>query len=87
MSKFLGNPKLKAEHVAEATPLFRKMPLLTTYFEEDMKGRLVLTLDPELQAEFERAVARRYGKYTALNARRAGMEALRTWTVPREKKR
>ncbi len=85
MSKFLGNPKLKAEHVAEATPLFRKMPLLTTYFEEDMKGRLVLALDPELQEAFERAVTRKYGKYTALNARRAGREAIQAWA--RERRR
>ncbi|MEM3207452.1 MAG: hypothetical protein QXQ87_05400 [Halobacteria archaeon] len=85
MSKFLGNPRLKSHHAAESTPLFRKMPLLTTYFEEDMKGRLVLTLDPELQEEFEKAVARRYGKYTALNARRAGSEALKAWAKEKRK--
>lgn len=85
MSKPLGNPRLKAEHMMEISPLFRKMPLLATYFEEDQKGRLILTLDPELQEAFERAVVGRFGTYTAMNARRAGQEALRAWARERGK--
>jgi len=76
MSEWLGKPKLKREDLPTA---FKKLPSYSKYYEESQMARVCLVIPHEILEDFQKAITKRYGRFSAGNAKRAAEEALRTW--------
>jgi len=82
MSEWLGKPKLERR---DLPAYFRNLSFYSKYYEESQMARVCLIIPRDILDRFQRAVVKRYGAFSAGNAKRATEEALRTWIEAVEK--
>lgn len=76
MAEFLGKPRITKEDISG---YMQDQSIIVEYFVDEMKPKIHLSVDYDLWADFERALAKKYGKFSPLNVRRAALEALQEW--------
>lgn len=76
MAEFLGKPKITKQDISG---YMRELNVIVSYFLDEMKPKLHLSLDHQLFEQLERAVIKRYGSFSPGNLRRAALEALEEW--------
>lgn len=76
MAEFLGKPRVTKEDISS---YMRDQSLLVEYFVDEMKPKIHLSVDHETWADFERALEKRYGKFSPSNVQKAAREALEEW--------
>lgn len=80
MSEWLGKPKIEEEDIRRSQPnLAKYFPMLTRYFVEDQRMRIVLVLPPETEGRFREAVRKAYGFFGPSTINRAATEAIEEW--------
>jgi hypothetical protein len=81
LAEWLGKPEPSQEDIPK---YLRDMgpysKFLIQYFLETMYPMLQIRLTPERFKRFEEAVVKKFGKYSAFNARAAALEALENWS-------
>ncbi len=76
MAIWLGKIGIQKNDLPE---FFKERNKLTEFYINDMKFRLVIKLDLNELREFEKAVINKYGKFSALNSRKAASDAIKNW--------
>ncbi len=80
MSEWLGKPEITEEDISRNQPnLAEFFPMLTRYYMDDGKMRLIYVLPHEERARFAAAVKKKYGTFSPTNMRKAMGEALDAW--------
>jgi len=80
MSEWLGKNRIYKEDIEEVQPnLAAHFPMLTQYYVDNQKMRIVLTLDYEQGDRFKKAIVQTFGSFKATNVRRAATEAIDAW--------
>lgn len=81
LAEWLGKPEPSQEDIPR---YLRDMgpysKFLIQYFLETMYPMLQIRLTPERFKRFEEAVVKKFGKYSAFNARAAALEAIENWS-------
>lgn len=77
MALWLGKVGIQEDDLPE---YFRKRKKLMEFYLDDMKFRVVIKLTLDELKEFENVVIKKYGKFTALNSKKAAKEAIKTWS-------
>jgi len=76
MAYWLGKMNLEEKDFSD---FFIKRKNLLDFYLNDMKPRIVVRLSFNELREFEKAVAKKYEKFSALNSRKSVEEALKDW--------
>ncbi len=80
MSEWLGRTRITKEELEKVQPsLVEYFPMLTKFFVDDQKMRLVLVLDYEKGDKFREIVSKVYGSVTPTTIRQAATEAIDKW--------
>ena len=81
LAEWLGKPEPSKEDIPK---YLRDMgpyaKFLIQYFLETMYPMLQIRLTPEQFKKFEEAVVKKFGKYSAFNAKAAALEAIDNWS-------
>lgn len=80
MSEWLGRTRITEEDINKDMPsLVEFFPMLTKFYVDDQKMRIVFPLPYETGDEFKEKVIKAYGSFTPTNVRKAIAEALDHW--------
>jgi len=80
MSEWLGKSKITEEDIKSTIPSLAKyFPMITQYFVDNQKIRLIVSIPYEWREDFVKAVTKKFGSFTASNVKRATMEAVEKW--------
>jgi hypothetical protein len=80
MSEWLGKPRLTLEDIKKAQPSVSEyFPMLTRYYVDDQKMRLVVVLSHEAADKFKKAVTDTFGSFIPTNMKKAAVEAIDAW--------
>jgi hypothetical protein len=80
MCEWLAKPRITDEDVTKSLPTIGEFfPLLTRYFANDQKMRVVTVLSYETADKFAQAVTKTYGSFGPANIHKAADEALEQW--------
>jgi hypothetical protein len=80
MSEWLGKNRILREDIEGVLPSFvRHFPMLTKYYVDSQKLRIVLPLDYDEGDRFKKAVIDTFGSFNATNVRRAASDAISAW--------
>jgi hypothetical protein len=76
MAEFLGKPKIKKEDISS---YMRNQKIIVEYFLDEMKPKIHFTVEPEVFSSLEKALIKKYGKFSPSLVRKAAYEALKEW--------
>lgn len=76
MAEFLGKPRPTKEDVSS---YMRDQNILVEYFLDEMKPKIHLTVEPGTWSDFEKALVKKFGKFSPVNVQLAAREALEEW--------
>jgi arginine repressor len=80
MSEWLGKSNITEEDIKTSQPtISRYFPMLTMYYIDDQKMRIVLPLPREKANRFKEAVIKRFGSFGPVKVREAAVEAIDKW--------
>ena len=80
MSNWLGKSNITEEDIKESQPtISRYFPMLTRYYIDDQKMRIILPLPREKATIFKKAVIKTFGSFGPMKVREAAMEAVDKW--------
>ena len=76
MAYWLGEMNIQEKDLSN---FIKNRKNLLNFYEENMKFRIMVCLDQKEYEEYRKAVKKKYGSFSALNSRRAALDALRMW--------
>jgi hypothetical protein len=76
MSEWLGKPRLEHEDLPTR---FKDLSMYVKYYEESQSVRISIKIPRDALECFRKTVVKRFGVFSAGNARRAVEEAVKTW--------
>ena len=80
MAEWLGKSRIEVEDIEKSIPsIVRYFPMLTRFFVNDQKMRIIHLLDHDEAEQFKKAVTKAYGRFCPSNIQRAAAEALDQW--------
>ena len=80
MSEWLGRSRITKEDIEKDMPsMVEFFPMLTNFYVDDQKMRIVLPLPYNTGDEFKEKVTKTYGDFTPTNVRKAVSEAIDHW--------
>ena len=80
MSEWLGRTRITEEDIKKDMPsMVEFFPMLTKFYVDDQKMRIVLPLPYDTGDEFKEKVIKAYGDFTPTNVRKAVSEAIDYW--------
>lgn len=80
MSEWLGRTRITKEDIEKVQPqLVEYFPMLTRFFVDNQKIRVLSILDYEKGDKFKEIVSKVYGSVTPTNIRQAADEAIDKW--------
>ena len=80
MSEWLGRTRITEEDIKKDMPsMVEFFPMLTQFYVDDQKMRIVLPLPYETGDQFKEKVIKAYGVFTPTNVRKAVSEAIDNW--------
>jgi len=80
MSEWLGRTRITKEDIEKVQPqLVEYFPMLTRFFVDNQKIRVISILDYEKGDKFKEIVIKVYGSVTPTNIRQAADEAIDKW--------
>ncbi|MBI2832766.1 MAG: hypothetical protein HYX79_10970 [Chloroflexi bacterium] len=80
MSEWLAKPEVTEEDIKRSQPnIVEFFPMLTRYYVDDGKMRLVYIMSHEEREKFVPAVTKTYGSFSPANMRKAFAEAVAAW--------
>ena len=80
MSEWLGKSKITEEDIKKSMPTFAEFfPMITQYFVDNQKMRIILVLPYDKGDEFRKAVTKKFGVVTPSNIKKAAAEAIDKW--------
>ena len=80
MVEWRGRTKITADDISKAQPsIVSSFPMLTKFYVDDQKMRIIAILDYDKGDEFREIVRKVYGSLTPTNIRRAADEAIDKW--------
>jgi hypothetical protein len=80
MSEWLGKSNITEEDIKASQPtISRYFPMLTRYYVDDQKMRIVLPLPREKAIRFKEALIKKFGSFGPVKVREAAMEAIDKW--------
>lgn len=80
MSEWLGKSRIEEEDIRKSLPsLVKYFPMLTRFYVDNQKMRIILTLSYEDGEKFKEAVIKTFGSFNPTNVRKAAMEAITEW--------
>jgi hypothetical protein len=80
MSEWLGKQEIREEDIKKVQPsLVEFFPMLTKFFVDDQKMRIVAIMDYDKGAKFREIVTKVYGAVTPSNVKQAAEEAIDRW--------
>lgn len=80
MSEWLGRTRITKEDIEKVQPqLVEYFPMLTRFFVDNQKIRVISILDYEKGDKFKKIVSKVYGSVTPTNIRQAADEAIDKW--------
>ncbi len=80
MSEWLGKPEVTEEDIRRVQPNVAEFfPMLTRYYVDDGKMRLIYVMDHEERKRFVAAVKKAYGSFSPTTMRKAVSDALHAW--------
>ena len=80
MSEWLGRTRVTREDIEKVQPsLAECFPMLTRYFVDNQKMRIILILDYEKGDKFKEIVDKVYDSVTPTTIRQAATEAIDKW--------
>ena len=80
MSEWLGKPLVTEDDIRRSQPNIAEFfPMLTKYFVDDGKMRVVYVMPHEEREKLVAAVKKAYGSFSPTNMRKAFAEAINTW--------
>jgi len=80
MSEWLGKTRITEEDIKRDMPsMVEFFPMLTKFYVDDQKMRIVLPLPYATGDEFKEKIIKTYGDFTPTNVRKAVSEAIDHW--------
>ena len=80
MSEWLGRTRITKEDIEKVQPqLVEYFPMLTRFFVDNQKIRVLSILDYDKGDKFKEIVSKVYGSVTPTNIRQAADEAIDKW--------
>ena len=80
MSEWLGRTRITEEDIKNDMPsMVEFFPMLTKFYVDDQKMRIVLPLPYDTGDEFKEKVIKTYGDFTPTTVRKAASEAIDHW--------
>jgi|GEM_PF-1501959 len=80
MSEWLGKSNITEEDIQASQPtISRHFPMLTRFYVDNQKMRLVVPLPREKALKFRDAVIKKFGSFSAMKVREAANEAIEKW--------
>ena len=80
MSEWLGKPLVSEDDIRRSQPNIAEFfPMLTKYYADDGKMRIVYIMPHEEREKFVTAVKKTYGSFSPTNMRKAFAEAIDAW--------
>ena len=80
MSEWLGRTRITRDDISKDMPsMVEYFPMLTQFYIDDQKMRIVLPLPYKTGDEFKAKVVKTYGTFNPTNVRKAVSEAIDYW--------
>lgn len=80
MSEWLGTWRIEEEDIKRPYPsMVKHFPMLTRYYTDSQKMRVIATLSYEQAQEFVKTIEQKYGNFEAGNVKKAANEAINMW--------